>query len=176
MNETRISELRKGRGWTQERLAEASGVTVRTIQRLESGSDASLDTLARIADALGVQVTELFAHVEDEQFLEAVNDLDARKRGQQQRRDAVVLGFHRAVRGVGVLVLFATFALIAAKVLPGYGFLIVPAYFAGVGPLAEFLFRVVASPRLDEKYPLSVPSRLTRHPFWPGWLGSNKTA
>lgn len=39
MSQTRILELRTQRRWTQERLAEASGVTVRTLQRLEAGND-----------------------------------------------------------------------------------------------------------------------------------------
>ncbi len=40
----RIAALRRERGWTQERLAEASGIAVRTVQRLEGGKDASLET------------------------------------------------------------------------------------------------------------------------------------
>lgn len=161
MNESRIVELRKKRGWTQERLAEASGVAVRTVQRLESGSDASLDSLARIAGALEVEVAELFAQVDDDQFQAAVQGLDDRKREQQLRRDSVTFGFRRAVYAVGVLVLFATFALLLTGVLPGYGWLIIPAYWAGLAPLARVLFRSFADPRLDEKYPLSVPSRTT---------------
>ncbi|MFY9680070.1 helix-turn-helix domain-containing protein, partial [Glutamicibacter protophormiae] len=54
MNESRIAEIRRSKGWTQERLAAQSSVTVRTIQRLEAGQDASMDTLSRIAAALQV--------------------------------------------------------------------------------------------------------------------------
>ncbi len=59
MSETRIVGLRTERGWTQERLAEVSGVTVRTVQRLEAGNDVSLDTLSRLAGALEVPVRQL---------------------------------------------------------------------------------------------------------------------
>ncbi len=156
MNETRIGELRKARGWTQERLAAESGVAVRTIQRLESGSDASLDSLGRIADALGVPVTELFVRVEKEQFEMAVSSLDVRKRKQQQRRDAVTHGFALIFRGVGIAATFATIVLVLTGALGWYGWFIVPAYWAGVYPLLHFLFRLLADPRLDEKYPLSV--------------------
>ncbi len=57
----RIAALRRERGWTQERLAEASGVAVRTVQRLEGGKDASLETLSALARALEVPVRDLFA-------------------------------------------------------------------------------------------------------------------
>lgn len=49
MNKTRVVELRQAHGWTQERLATASGVGIRTIQRLEVGEDASLETLSLVA-------------------------------------------------------------------------------------------------------------------------------
>ena len=68
MNESRIGELRKARGWTQERLASRSGVAVRTVQRSEAGKDAGLETLPLIGNALGVPVRDLFISVEDEDF------------------------------------------------------------------------------------------------------------
>ena len=57
----RITALRRELGWTQARLAAESGVGVRTVQRLEAGADASLETLHLVAVALGVEVGELFA-------------------------------------------------------------------------------------------------------------------
>ena len=51
MSTTRIAELRQENGWTQERLATESGVGLRTIQRVEAGQDASLETLSLVADA-----------------------------------------------------------------------------------------------------------------------------
>ena len=62
-NKTLISDLRKQKGLTQEKLAELTGLNVRTIQRLESGEDASLETLRSIAVALDVEVIELFESV-----------------------------------------------------------------------------------------------------------------
>jgi len=69
MNESRIAELRRAKGWTQERLATESGITVRTVQRLEAGSDASLETISLIAKALDVQVGELFHQRADSALL-----------------------------------------------------------------------------------------------------------
>lgn len=52
MNKTRIIEIRQAQGWAQERPANESGVGLRTVQRLEAGQDASLETLSLIAEAL----------------------------------------------------------------------------------------------------------------------------
>ncbi|MEF7476961.1 helix-turn-helix transcriptional regulator, partial [Pediococcus pentosaceus] len=62
-NKTLIADLRKQKGLTQEKLADISGLNVRTIQRLESGEDASLETLRSVAVALKVEVAELFESV-----------------------------------------------------------------------------------------------------------------
>ncbi len=40
-----IQKLRLQRGWSQQQLADLSGLSVRTIQRLEKGQDASTESL-----------------------------------------------------------------------------------------------------------------------------------
>ncbi|TFD86621.1 helix-turn-helix domain-containing protein [Cryobacterium serini] len=159
MNKTHIGELRRARGWTQERLAAESGVAGRTIQRVEAGNDASLDTIALIADALEVAVRDLFVSVESIDFGEAVEKLDARKSAQQARRDSITHAFIYLFQGVGVLVTFATIVLQLTGTFSWLGWFIIPAYWAGVRLLFGFLFRIVIDPRLDAKYPLSLPSR-----------------
>jgi len=54
-----IRKLRVERGWSQETLADISGLSVRTIQRLERGGNASLDTLGALAAAFEVDVATL---------------------------------------------------------------------------------------------------------------------
>lgn len=44
--------MRQTRGWDQEEMAHMSGVSVRTIQRVESGEACSLDTIKGLAAAL----------------------------------------------------------------------------------------------------------------------------
>jgi transcriptional regulator with XRE-family HTH domain len=88
MSETRIVELRTLRGWTQERLAEASGVTVRTVQRIEAGNDVSLDTLSRLGRALGVPVRDLFGRLPDTAYgrtVSALNQDEARSFSEAAR-------------------------------------------------------------------------------------------
>jgi len=56
----KIIHYRKLKGITQETLSEATGLNVRTIQRIESGEvDPRLYTLKSIADALDVNLEEL---------------------------------------------------------------------------------------------------------------------
>lgn len=56
----RIKEIRKARGWTQERLAEKAELSPRYLSRLEVGrQSASIETLARLAQALDVELWEV---------------------------------------------------------------------------------------------------------------------
>jgi transcriptional regulator with XRE-family HTH domain len=57
---TRVREIRSARGLTLAELAKAVGTTPQTIQRLETGRlTMSLDWLTRIANALGLQPSDL---------------------------------------------------------------------------------------------------------------------
>lgn len=55
----RIKLERLKRSWTQERLAEEAGLSARTLQRLETGTAPSMETLRSLARAFGVEVEEL---------------------------------------------------------------------------------------------------------------------
>ena len=55
-----VAELRQAKGMTQAQLAAASGVHRVTIARIECGAvQPKVDTLARLAAALGVSVSKL---------------------------------------------------------------------------------------------------------------------
>jgi len=54
----KIKRLRDGKAWTQEHLADAARISVRTVQRAEEGV-LSAETLSAIAGALDVPVQEL---------------------------------------------------------------------------------------------------------------------
>ena len=49
-----LQRPREHKGWTQEHLARASGLSLRTIQRIEAGDSASKDTILSLAAALDV--------------------------------------------------------------------------------------------------------------------------
>lgn len=54
-----IRKLRLQRGWSQEHLAQLTGVNVRTIQRLERGAKMSLETRAALAAVFEVDASTL---------------------------------------------------------------------------------------------------------------------
>lgn len=56
-----LQKLRMDRGWSQEQLAELSGISARTIQRIENGHNAGLDTLNSLAAAFDTDVATLTA-------------------------------------------------------------------------------------------------------------------
>ena len=56
----KVKELRKRKEFSQEELAEKSGLSVRTIQRIENGeSDPTEESIKRISVALEVNPDEL---------------------------------------------------------------------------------------------------------------------
>jgi len=59
---SRVRELRRARGLTQEQLAEAASISRDALSRIERNDRAArLDTVAALAEALGVDAPELFA-------------------------------------------------------------------------------------------------------------------
>ena len=56
---SRIKLERQKRSWTQEQLAERAKLSPRTVQRIESGTEASAETLRLIAEAFGLPAGSL---------------------------------------------------------------------------------------------------------------------
>jgi len=54
-----VRKLRTKRSWSQEQLADFSGLNVRTIQRVENGQKASLETLKCLASVFEVDMDTL---------------------------------------------------------------------------------------------------------------------
>ncbi|MDR1988833.1 MAG: helix-turn-helix domain-containing protein [Acidobacteriaceae bacterium] len=54
-----VQKLRLQRGWSQQQLAELSGLSVRTIQRIENGQTASTETLKSLAAVFEVDFSTL---------------------------------------------------------------------------------------------------------------------
>jgi transcriptional regulator with XRE-family HTH domain len=60
-----IRKLRLQRGWSQDQLAEMSGLSVRTIQRLERGASASVETLKSLAAVFECNFTDLQQEIDE---------------------------------------------------------------------------------------------------------------
>ncbi|RYZ88609.1 MAG: helix-turn-helix domain-containing protein [Moraxellaceae bacterium] len=54
-----VKQFRLERGWSQEQLARLSGLNIRTIQRVESGNKAGLETLKALAAVFNVSIQQL---------------------------------------------------------------------------------------------------------------------
>ncbi len=54
-----IQKYRLQRGWSQQQLADLSGLSVRTIQRLENGQAASTESLKSLAAVFDIAFTQL---------------------------------------------------------------------------------------------------------------------
>src|SRR5262245_25525976 len=110
-----IQKLRLKRGWSQQQLAEASGLSVRTIQRIEAGHPASTETLKSIAAVFEVDFSTLNP--------ETPMDADVPAPQEQQEKEA--FEYVRKLRGFYLhLFQFIVFsvALLTANLLlsPGY--------------------------------------------------------
>jgi transcriptional regulator with XRE-family HTH domain len=55
----RVKEMRERKAWSQGHLADAAGLNIRTVQRIEAGEPCSYETMLSLAAALGVEVSQL---------------------------------------------------------------------------------------------------------------------
>ena len=78
---TNLLTIRRERAWTQQQLAERSGVPRSTIAGMESGGgNPSLTNLARVAGSLGVGLEELLARPRSACKLIRAKDVPLRER------------------------------------------------------------------------------------------------
>ena len=54
-----VKKLRTAENWSQEQLGEACGLSLRTIQRMENGGNASIESVRALAAAFGIDPNEL---------------------------------------------------------------------------------------------------------------------
>lgn len=154
-HETRITLIRKSKGLTQEKLAELSHLSVRTIQRLEAGDDSSLETLRLVANALNVSVTELFESVSDENKEKEINYLDKEQTNQIEKRKS-----EKQIFNIKILSIFILILLLAAFIdkFPENIQGIVGILWLGIFSLSLYLMKYMKSNwrlKMNEKYPLT---------------------
>lgn len=149
MNETRISSLRQELGWTQERLAAESQVGLRTIQRLEAGHDASLETLSLVSAAVKVPVRDLFVVLDGQGFNDRVEAMELRTELQQSERDRIMQTWKWGYFLVGLVV--TVIALLSGQ----WGAPILLTYWVVLNLVLRQLRAHVLEPRLDVAFPLS---------------------
>jgi transcriptional regulator with XRE-family HTH domain len=58
----RVRQLRKSRGWTLERLSQATGLAVSTLSKVETGKmSLTYDSMVKLARGLHIEMAELFS-------------------------------------------------------------------------------------------------------------------
>jgi len=65
INAEKVITERKSRAWSQQHLADACGVSMRTIQRVENNGSGSLETIKALASCFELDVSKLFGVVPD---------------------------------------------------------------------------------------------------------------
>jgi transcriptional regulator with XRE-family HTH domain len=63
-----IKEMRLERHWSQDQLSEMSGLNIRTIQRIENGENAGLESLKSLAAVFEINITDSDKKEEIEQI------------------------------------------------------------------------------------------------------------
>lgn len=107
----KLKRLREIRAWSQEQLAEASGVSLRTIQRAEAQGKASRETKVCLAAALGVSHIELEAQTSEARMASDVGSMLSRP----VATDGALVPVPRIVRLVsGVMALVSAAMLLGA--------------------------------------------------------------
>ena len=128
-----IQKLRLQRGWSQEQLAEVSGVSVRTVQRLERGQPGSPETLKALAAVFDI---DDFNRLKEP----AVDAPDLRS--DLRPDEALALAHVRKVKRfyihlIQYLIFIPALALINLLTSPGYWWFVWPALGWGIGVAAH---------------------------------------
>ena len=63
-----IKKMRLERHWSQDQLAEMSGLSIRTVQRIENGEHAGLESLKSLAAVFEINIADSDKNVEMEQI------------------------------------------------------------------------------------------------------------
>lgn len=137
-----IQKLRLQRGWSQEQLAEASGLSVRTIQRLEGGQPGSLESTKALAAVFDIDLSRLQEPAMDAQTPDVRPD------------EAIALAHVRKVKGFYIhlsryVIIIGLLAVINLVASPSYLWFVWAALGWGIGIVAHGASVFGAVPFLD---------------------------
>jgi len=133
-----IQKLRLQRGWSQQQLAELSGLSSRTIQRIENGQPASAESLKSLASVFEIDFTTLTS----EPDMSATATATATAATQAQQDEQLALARVRKIRGFYIhlaqyVVVIAVLTVINLVTHPSKLWFFWPALGWGIGVLAH---------------------------------------
>lgn len=122
-----VQKLRLQRGWSQEQLAEISGLSVRTIQRIERGQPGSLESCKALAAVFDIDLDRL-----------RETSMDAAHPSELRADEALALAHVRKVKRfyihlVQYVVVICVLAVVNVVTRPTYFWFIWPALGWGIG-------------------------------------------
>jgi transcriptional regulator with XRE-family HTH domain len=150
-----VRKLRLQQGWSQEQLSEFSGLSIRTIQRIERGQNASVESLKSLAAVFEIQLTDLTQEKEMNDNTGEASSHAALARDEQEAIEYVqdIKGFYSHV--TSYVCVIATLAAINLFQSPEEIWFIYPAFFWGIGIVSHGLsaFEVfnLFSPQWEKK-------------------------
>lgn len=59
LDKAKLKQLRESKAWSQSHLAEISGISLRTVQRIEKSGIASPESVKSICATFGIQIDDL---------------------------------------------------------------------------------------------------------------------
>lgn len=133
-----IQKLRLQRGWSQQQLAELSGLSSRTIQRIENGQPASAESLKSLASVFEID----FSTLTSEPDMSATATATATAATQAQQDEQLALARVRKIRGFYIhlaqyVVVITVLAVINLVTHPSKLWFFWPALGWGIGVLAH---------------------------------------
>jgi transcriptional regulator with XRE-family HTH domain len=133
-----IQKLRLQRGWSQQQLAELSGLSSRTIQRIENGQPASAESLKSLASVFEIDFTTLTS----EPDMSATATATATAATQAQQDEQLALARVRKIRGFYIhlaqyVVVITVLTVINLVTHPSKLWFFWPALGWGIGVLAH---------------------------------------
>lgn len=133
-----IQKLRLQRGWSQQQLAELSGLSSRTIQRIENGQPASAESLKSLASVFEIDFTTLTS----EPDMSATATATATAATQAQQDEQLALARVRKFRGFYIhlaqyVVVITVLTVINLVTHPSKLWFFWPALGWGIGVLAH---------------------------------------
>lgn len=147
-----IQKLRLQRGWSQEQLAEVSGLSARTIQRIERGQTASLESMKALAAVFEVDLAQLSEPKETEMpaiATNAANALEAEEALAFARVRRLRQFYMHLIQYAAVITLLAIINLVTS---PGYLWFLWPALGWGIGIASHALSTFELLPFLNARW------------------------
>lgn len=128
-----VRKLRLQRGWSQEQLAQMSGLSVRTIQRIERGQKAGLESKKSLAAVFEIELSQLTPETDMNTETSTVHSNQDELKAIEYVRDLKGFYTHLACYVVGIMIM----AVVNLVVTPDKLWVVWPALGWGIGVLSH---------------------------------------